>query len=234
MLRDLGSLVDFGPKSLTSTDYDLLAEADVVCLFNWAGTRKHGTELAQTVFHYVKTKGKGVTYYDTADPLPCQEKIPELLEQVLLKDFVDILSVNENEAVQYATYITPKSVRLLRKKYKKLEELALKCAALLAQDLFARIDLHTTAYSATFCKNKKPKMVSSFEVRILRATGAGDSWNAGNIFADQQGLSDMARLTFANAVAAYYVSNPQAAHPTVSRLKGFLRKMSQHHGCKNA
>jgi sugar/nucleoside kinase (ribokinase family) len=224
MLRDLGSLVDFGPKNLTLADYDLLASADVVCVFNWAGTLKHGTELAQTVFRYVKTKGKGVTYYDTADPLPNEEEIPTLVEHVLMKDFVDILSINENEAVQYATCINPKHVTLLRKKYRKLEKLALECAVLLAEYLSARIDLHTTAYSATFCKNKKPQVVSSFKVKTLRATGAGDSWNAGNIYADQQGLSDKIRLTFANAVAAYYVSNPNGAHPTISQLKSFLKK----------
>lgn len=224
MLRDLGSLEDFGPKSLTSTDYDLLATADVVCVFNWDGTRKHGTELAQTVFHYVKTTGKGITYYDTADPVPNKEKIPNLVDHVLLKDFVDILSVNENEAVQYATCISPKRVTSLRKKHKKLERLALECAALLAEHLIARIDLHTTDFSATFRKNKRPQIVSSYKVKVLRATGAGDSWNAGNIYAEQQGLPDKARLAFANAVAGYYVSNPDAVHSTISQLIGFSKK----------
>jgi sugar/nucleoside kinase (ribokinase family) len=224
MLRDMGSLVNFGPKSLTSTDYKLLATADVVCVFNWAGTRKHGTELAETVFRYVKMKGKGITYYDTADPTPNKEEIPALIERVLSKDFVDILSVNENEAVQYAMCVSPKRVTTLQKKHKKLEKLALECATLLAEHLCSRIDLHTTAYSATFCKNKKPQIASSFKVEILRATGAGDSWNAGNIFADQQSLPDKARLTFANAAAAYYVSNPDAAHPTTNQLKSFLKK----------
>jgi len=224
MLRDLGTLADFGPESLTLTDYELLATADVVCVFNWAGTRKQGTELAQTVFSYVKTKGKGVTYYDTADPLPNKDKIPALVERVLLKDFVDILSINENEAVQYATCINPKRVTILRKKHKKLEKLALECAALLAEHLFARIDLHTTNFSATFCENRKPQIASSFKVKVLRTTGAGDSWNAGNIYADRHGLPETTRLTFANAVAAYYVSSPNAVHPTMNQLNSFLKK----------
>lgn len=233
MLRDMGSLVDFGPNSLTSSDYDLLASADVVCVFNWAGTRKHGTELARTVFHYVKNQGRGMTYYDTADPLPNKERIPALIEQVLSKDFVDVLSVNENEAVQYATYISPTRVKSFRRKRRKMENLVLDCAALLAESIPARIDLHTAAYSATFCKNKKPQVVPSFEVRNLRATGAGDSWNAGNIYAEQQSFSDRARLTLANAVAAFYVSDSNAAHPTMHQLKLFLRKMSQNHGDKD-
>ena len=43
MLRDLGSLAEFGPADLTEDDYKLIEDADYVCLFNWAGTQKHGT-----------------------------------------------------------------------------------------------------------------------------------------------------------------------------------------------
>jgi sugar/nucleoside kinase (ribokinase family) len=224
MLRDLGSLADFGPENLTQRDYRLLTVADYVCVFNWAGTRKHGTDLAETGFRHVKTRGKGRTYYDTADPTPNKNKIPTLIKRVLSKDLVDVLSVNENEAVQYATYISPTQVATIRNKYKKLEKLALKCAAILADHLSARIDLHTTIYSATFSKNKKPSLMPSFKVKVLRATGAGDAWNAGNIYADEQGLPDKARLTFANAVAAYYVSSPDGTHPTLDQLRNFLKK----------
>jgi sugar/nucleoside kinase (ribokinase family) len=224
MLRDLGSLADFGPKNLTPKDYELLATADYVCVFNWAGTRQHGTELAETVFRHVKTRGKGKTYYDTADPTPNKNKISRLIEKVLSKDLVDILSVNENEAVQYATYINPKQAARLKTKNRKLENLAIKCAAILSNSCSARIDLHTTAYSATFNKNKKPTIAPSFKTKVFQATGAGDAWNAGNIYATAQGMSDKMRLTFANAVAAYYISNSEAAHPSVSQLRNFLKR----------
>jgi len=226
MLRDTGSLANFGPTNLTSEDYQLLATADIICVFNWAGTRRHGTDFAETVFHFVKTKGKGKTFYDTADPTPNKDKIPALIKRVLSKDIVDILSLNENEAIQYATCISPKQVSTFRKKQRKLEKLALTCAAVLAEHLSARIDLHTTAYSATLQKNRKPRIVPSFRVKVHRATGAGDAWNAGNIYADQQGLSNETRLAFANAVAAYYVSNPSATHPTLNQLKDFLKNAS--------
>jgi sugar/nucleoside kinase (ribokinase family) len=74
MLRDLGSLVDFGPSDLSEEDYDIIEKADYVCLFNWAGTRKHGTELAEAVFQRAKTGNKCKTYFDTADPTPNKEK----------------------------------------------------------------------------------------------------------------------------------------------------------------
>jgi ribokinase len=226
MLRDTGSLANFGPENLTSEDYKLMATADIVCVFNWAGTRRYGTDLAETVFHFVKTKGKGKTYYDTADPTPNKDKIPELIKRVLSKDIVDILSLNENEAIQYAMHISPEQVSTFRKKQRKLERLALTCAALFAEHLSARIDLHTTAYSATLQKNREPYIAPSFKVKVRRATGAGDAWNAGNIYADQQGLSNETRLAFANAVAAYYVSSPSAMHPTLNQLKNFLKNVS--------
>src|SRR4030042_6231248 len=106
MLRDLGSLAEFGPSNLSDDDYEAIERADYVCLFNWVGTRKFGTELAQTVFGRVKAKGKGKTYYDTADPTPKRSKIPELMEKVLKTRQVDVLSVNENEAISYAALLS--------------------------------------------------------------------------------------------------------------------------------
>jgi sugar/nucleoside kinase (ribokinase family) len=94
MLRDLGSLVDFGPSDLTKEDYEVIENADYICLFNWAGTRKYGTELAETVFQRVKTKGKGKTYFDTADPTSNNDKISNLMERVLKTNLIDVLSLN--------------------------------------------------------------------------------------------------------------------------------------------
>jgi sugar/nucleoside kinase (ribokinase family) len=100
-------------------------------------------------------------------------------------------------------------------------ELAMEAARILAKHLPARIDLHTTAFSATL-KGKTEFSVPTFKVKVLRATGAGDAWNAGNIIGDRNGLSDECRLTLANAVAACYLSDPEGKHPTVKKLISFL------------
>ncbi|MEM2119272.1 MAG: PfkB family carbohydrate kinase, partial [Candidatus Bathyarchaeia archaeon] len=55
MLRDVGSLAVFGAQHLDEEDFEAIKNADYVCLFNWAGTRRFGTQLAKTVFHYAKT-----------------------------------------------------------------------------------------------------------------------------------------------------------------------------------
>jgi sugar/nucleoside kinase (ribokinase family) len=221
MLRELGALAAFGPDDLSDEDYDVMRTADYVCIFNWAGTRRHGTELAQKVFEAVKAVGKGKAFFDTADPTPNRERIPELMEKVLKTRLVDVLSLNENEAITYACYLGAEPEQ--RKLPQRLDGVALESARFLAKHLSARIDLHTTVFSATFTKRGET-VVPAFRVEALRATGAGDAWDAGNIFADGNGLSDECRLTLANAVSACYLTDLQGVHPTREALVRFLEK----------
>ncbi len=85
------------------------------------------------------------------------------------------------------------------------------------------LDLHTTTFAGYFVRDSEV-MVPAFKVSVLRATGAGDAWNAGNIFGDALGLPDSRRLTLANAVAAYYISSPAGEHPTLPNLVDFCSK----------
>ncbi len=219
MIRDLGSLADFGPDDLDESDYALIESADYTCLFNWAGTLNFGTTLAQAVFGRAKAKGKSITYYDTADPTPNSSKVTELIETVLKSNQVDILSLNENEAIVYATLLDETLNE--RKRGLAFEELAMEAARFLAKNLSSRIDLHTTAFSATI-KGKEEVVVPTFKVNVLRATGAGDAWTAGNILGDRNGLSDECRLMLANAVSACYLSDPEGKHPNWNKLSRFL------------
>jgi sugar/nucleoside kinase (ribokinase family) len=223
MLRDVGSLVDFGPQHLNHDDFQAIENADYVCVFNWAGTRHFGTELAETVFRRAKDRGRGKTYYDTADPAANIEKMPKLIKKGLQSKYVDILSVNENEAICYASQLSDR----IKKVEKALgpNDLAKESARILASHLSTRVDLHTTRFSATFTKNGETT-VSALKVPVLRITGAGDAWNAGNILGDAYGLSDEHRLALANAVAAYYVSHPQGEHPTRKQLVRFCKKLT--------
>jgi len=220
MLRDLGSLENFGSKDLIEEDLKLLGKADYVCLFNWAGTRSYGTELAKTVFCHVKEKSTGKTYYDTADPSPNEKEVGKLVNEVLLSNIVDILSLNENEAVRYASAVS--SEREIEGK--TLEDKARRSAEILSNQINSRVDLHTTSFSSSF-KHGRETHAPTFKVKVLRSTGAGDAWNAGSIFADAHNFQDDLRLTFANAVAAYYISRLEAEHPTLEELRIFLKRM---------
>lgn len=223
MLRDLGTLADFGPQDLHESDFEAIEKADYVCVFNWAGTRRFGTHLARIVFKRVKTRGNGKTYYDTADPTPNMAKIPGLVKNVLQSKYVDVLSVNENEAVCYASQLNHKK-KIVNKL--KLDKLAMESAKILASHLSARIDLHTTNFAVTFTK-KSITTIPAFKVPVLRATGAGDAWNAGNILGDAFGLSDSGRLALANSIAAYYISNSEGMHPTRKQLIKFCEKLKK-------
>lgn len=220
MLRDIGDLENFGPKDLDENDYKLIDEADYACLFNWAGTLKYGTELAQAVFGRAKQSGRCKTFYDTADPNPNAKNIPSLIQKVLTTSEIDILSVNENEAFMYASRLDEG----LKEKRNQLSsaELAMEAARVLAKHFPARIDLHTTVFSASIT-GKQEIAVPAFKVEGHRATGAGDAWNAGNILADYNGLSDQSRLLLANAVAACYLSSADGLHPTKDKLASFLK-----------
>ncbi len=220
MLRDLGALEDFGPADLNEKDYALMEAVDYTCLFNWAGTRKFGTALAQAVFGRTKKSGRGKTYYDTADPTPNSSAVAELMETVLKSNQADILSVNENEAIVYASLLD-KTLKD-RKGSLGFTELAMEAARVLAKHLASRIDLHTTVFSATL-KGGAETVVPAFKVKVLRATGAGDAWTAGNIIGDRNGLSDACRLMLANAVAACYLTDIEGTHPTWSKLELFLK-----------
>ena len=220
MLRDVGSLADFGPADLTEADYVAVEKADYVCLFNWAGTKKHGTALAERVFGRAK-RGRCKTYLDTADPLPNKENISGLMEKVLMSGQVDILSLNENEAVTYASQLSSK-VEESRGKV-EFNELALMSAQILAKHLHSRIDLHTTTFAATVTK-ERAFFVPAFKIEALRATGAGDAWDAGNLIGDVNGLSNEARLSLANAVAACYLRDVEGVHPNRLKLIRFLEE----------
>jgi len=220
MMGDLGSLPSFGPKDLNDADLRLLKEADYTCVFNWAPL-KLGTELAETVFDYVKTEGKAKTYYDTGDPSPNKKNISKLVKKVLSSKDLDVLSVNENEILQYASQIAPKAKGLRQKVVR--QSLAKECSRILARHVSARVDLHTGAFAGSFKKDDEV-IVPSFNVNPLRTTGAGDAWNAGNILGDALRLPDSSRLTLANAVAAFYVSSPSAEHPSLPELMDFCGK----------
>jgi len=224
MMGDLGSLPNFGPKDLTEEDFQLIREVDYACVFNWASLRRWGTKLAERVFSYVKEKGKAKTYYDTGDPSPNKDRIPTLVKRVLLRKIVDVFGVNENEAFMYASQLDPK-VKGFRKKLEH-HDLAKECARTLAKHVSARVDLHTSAFAGSFTKDNEV-IVPALNVSALRSTGAGDAWNAGNIYSDALGLPDSCRLTFANAVAAYYVSSLTAEHPTLPKLVEFCSKQQQ-------
>ena len=198
MVSDPGSLSGFGPQKLTEEDKGIIAEADFVCVLNWNQNQK-GTELAEKVFSIAKGEGKATTFFDPGDPALRVAEIEGLNQRVLTPGLVDVLSVNENELVHLANGVAEDTSKI-----EGAEENSLFEAASVFSMMVPRVDLHTPEFSATFVDGQRLR-VSCAQIKPSKVTGAGDVWNAADIFAQGIGLEHRERLIFANAAGAAYL-----------------------------
>ncbi|MCX8205435.1 MAG: carbohydrate kinase family protein [Candidatus Nezhaarchaeota archaeon] len=210
MISDPGSLASYGPEELGGGFRELLGKVGYVCVLNWTSNRR-GTELAEYVLSEAKKASSARTFMDTGDPSQRASEIGELVGRVFKPSLLDALGVNENEARWYASALGERSRDPLQ------------CARRIHEELGVRVDLHTLTYSATFSSEGEAQ-APCFKVEPLRATGAGDAWNAANIYAWAVGLEPYERLLFANAAAALYVSDPLGLHPSTSTVSKFLEE----------
>ncbi|ODS39008.1 MAG: hypothetical protein A7316_06455 [Candidatus Altiarchaeales archaeon WOR_SM1_86-2] len=125
MFSDQGSTEGFSVKDITDDDKKLIADADVVCISDWALNKK-GTELARYVLELVKKNGKGKTFFDPGDP-SFRKDIRDVTK-ILDDGLVDMVSVNEDE---FEKYLSSKPVKDVE------------------------ICLHTENFSCTFWKDRK-------------------------------------------------------------------------------
>jgi len=209
MIGDAGSVSDFSFEVLDENDLHMISNSDMLCVLNW-NLNKKGTELARASFNFAK-KHNTKTFFDTGDPSPRKNEIPELVKNVLTDKNLDILGLNENELLHYS------NIKIAS------DEDVLNAAVSLKKKTHARVDLHTANFACTV--NKKCIIVPALKIsKVYRATGAGDTWNAGDIFAELLGFDDDERLLFANSAAGYYVSSPEPIHPTLNEIIKFISK----------
>lgn len=213
MASNPGSHSVFGSDKLTDEDKDLIREANFVCVLNW-GQNSKGTDLAEAVFKLARESG-AMTFFDPADPTPRAAEIQGLNERVLTSGLVDILSVNENELLRLASGVRDESTQV--------GEAPLFEAASVFSMLAVRVDLHTPEFSATFVDGQRVR-VPCLKFEPAKVTGAGDVWNAGDIYAQGMGLEHKERLIFANAASASYLRR-QSLEP--ASLEEVLREVEE-------
>jgi sugar/nucleoside kinase (ribokinase family) len=202
MINEVGSNYDFGFDSLRDADLELIKNCHLVSVHDWGTNVLGGTDLAAKTFAFAKRHGVK-TYFDSADPSVHQSDLPELFEKVMSSKNLDIMSMNVNELKHQVRAIT------------------LERALELKNRIQARIDFHSPNYSVSIGATTVP--FPSYEIELQRSTGAGDTWNAGNIMGELLGLSPVLRLCFANAVAGYYISNERGIHPTLDDVLLFIK-----------
>ena len=208
LVGDTGSVSDFTFKSLDEKDLQTVSNSDITCVANWS-LNKEGTGLAKDVFRFAKNHNVK-TFFDTGDPSHRKHEIPELKKSVLTDENLDILGINENELLHYSDLATLNN-----------EEDIINAAVFLKKKIHARIDLHTASFACT--ANENCTVIPTIQLpKIYRATGAGDTWNAGNLFAELLGFNDDERLLFANLAAGCYISSSEPIHPNLKGIIHFI------------
>jgi len=212
MMNDSGSLLALGQQDITEGVASSIRSSDVVCAFNWAQTTE-GTEITKKVFTIAKEKSDALTFIDISDPSYRMKEVPSLVEKVFKPGLVDILSLNENELGRLSKSLgmttPPKSGAPSSSFLREFSDM-----------LGCIVDYHTSDFSMSAMRGDVIT-VPSFQISPARMTGAGDTWNAGDIAGYLAHLPPTDRLLLANAVAGSYISNPQPICPTMAQAVSF-------------
>jgi sugar/nucleoside kinase (ribokinase family) len=167
----------------------------------------------------IKESSAAKTFIDMGDPSGNPEIVPQIVTRVFKTGLVDIIGLNENEVGWIAKSLTGDKERW--KDIQTKSELWLEGAQLIANETGMRVDLHTPHFSATI-DGDEVTAIPTFAVESHVVCGAGDAWNAGDIYGTLLNLRSLERLTLANAIASLYVSSVAATHPQLSDVVRFL------------
>jgi ribokinase len=217
MVSDVGDLAGFDGRSLTRKDMRALKASDAIALVNWSANKK-GNALAERVFS-LKGRAQRLHFLDPADLAGAERRI-KTLAKIANHGLIDVLSVNENEAMILSKALTSARLPAL---YAPMD--VLHASESLYDELGVTIDIHTPSGSASVCGQGKAwvptlRLVKGFE------TGAGDVWDSGDILGYLLHFPVYDRLQLANACAYLYVTSKSASHPTLKEVTQFLEGAS--------
>ncbi len=218
MISDSGSASSFGYDSLTDSDLELIRSCGLVALVNLNHNHR-GADLARALFRQVRDTSSSITFMDIGDPSSNPELVIPLVRDVISEGLVDILGANENEIGWLAWALSGQDDRWRAMVSHPTEWIA--GARKVSQETGVKIDLHTPLFSAAV-NSDEVISAPSFRVESKVVCGAGDAWNAGDIYGLLLDLTPSDRIVLANAIAALYVSSPTASHPSRQELITFL------------
>ncbi len=218
MMSDSGSAKQFRFEDLTESDLESIKESKMVVLVN-LNHNLAAMELTENLFEFVRSESDAITYLDIGDPSNRPDMVADLVDRIFPSNLIDVLGVNENEAAWLFRALSGASSDW--QEIVETPERWLESAQILSKHINCQIDLHTPFFSSSI-QNSETVSFPSFNVTERTLCGAGDAWNAGNIFGLLNNLDSLDRLALANAVAALYVSSKDATHPSLNQLISFL------------
>ncbi|MHA1772195.1 MAG: carbohydrate kinase family protein [Candidatus Thorarchaeota archaeon] len=218
MVSDSGSVAGFTVDDLDEGDVEAIRSSGLVALL----CLNHNNEPAKTahdVFSLVRQESNALTFLDIGDPSSRPQILSSIVDKVLRTELIDVFSVNENEAQRIAHVVEGRNGEIV---YRNRPEDWLDSARVIAESTGVQVDLHTPLFAASI-RPADTVVVPTFMVNPVVTCGAGDAWNAGDIFGLLLGLPLNDRLVLANAVGALYVGSPHALHPSPHDIENFLR-----------
>ena len=203
MLSDSGGAGKFPPSQLDGRDWQALGQSKVVCSVNWAANR-HGTQLLLALRRRVG--GRSQLFLNTADVRDRFGEYRRLVALMREKRVVDWMSMNEYEAAS--------CMRALGRHDANSRSACLQ----IAKELGVKVDVHTEDEVYT-SSGTGVVMRKTRHVIPRRLTGAGDVWDAASIMGFLGGMTDGARLEFANTAARLYVGGDRVLPPSLRDVK---------------
>jgi ribokinase len=214
MISDVGDVGDFNGRRLKHDDIAGLERSDCVALVNWSANRK-GNELARKVFGLKGRKGR-LNFLDPADLAGAEGRVKVLAKEIIGRDLVDVVSLNENETRIMARVL---SAGRLPRNYSKQD--LVRVSRILQDVLRVTLDVHTPIGSVS-STNLGQIWVRAIGKIAGFVTGAGDVWDAGDIVGHLIDFQAQERLLFANACAYLYLRSRTRRMPTLRQTTGFL------------
>ncbi|MDQ3873157.1 MAG: carbohydrate kinase family protein [Thermoproteota archaeon] len=215
MVSDIGDNSNFGPERIsTESDKAILSNADGVMIVNWASNSK-ATELAQFSF---QNSSSAFHFLDPADIETRKHDFVDSLGK--LADVTDCLSINENECNSLADAL---GLGRLLGPSSTADEIKT-VAKRIAERVGISTDIHTRI-GAAWSNGKESVFVYTIKVEAKTLTGAGDSWDAGDIVGYLAGLDPQQRLLFANCCASLYVRDQNGEPPTINQVFELIERV---------
>ncbi|MFO7835963.1 MAG: carbohydrate kinase family protein [Candidatus Thorarchaeota archaeon] len=225
MISDSGAAANFQFSDLTNDDLEAIFASPLVALV-CLNHNERAAALAEDLYGAIRDSSDAITFMDMGDPSNNPSIVEPLVQEVLCRGLVDILSANENEICYFAHNLPSgdKDWLSVRGKPRKW----LEAAKQVASECAIQVALHTPHYSASVTPDSEIT-VAAFEVKSRVSCGAGDAWNAGTILGTLLELSPRECLLLANSVAALYVSSVSTEHPSLSDVISFLENPPDKH-----
>ncbi len=186
MINSPKAIENLKPEDFPGYIIEKLSKEDIIVFTSWNHMRN-----GNLLIEFISEIKSGKLYLDLGD-LGSSLDNKKRLVSLLRKGLVDTLSVNEREVMQLA--------KLLRIKGNDTVKVA--------QEIYDRLSLeelyiHTSKFSYALPYDVFAK--TEFVERPMILTGAGDAWNAANIFAKVKKYPIEDQLRFANDYARKYI-----------------------------